>query len=106
MTHLNQPAHLLHHEDPADSELVQDRTVGWVLLVAFCGTFSHYCMARAMHHAEATTLVPIDFLRVPLTALAGWALYAERVDLFTVAGMGLILAGVLVINLMSNSVAG
>ena len=34
MTHLNQPAHLLHHEDPADSELVQDRTVGWVLLVA------------------------------------------------------------------------
>lgn len=67
--------------------------MGWVLLVAFCGTFSHYCLARAMRHAEATVIVPIDFLRVPLTALAGWAIYAERVDLFTVLGTALVLAG-------------
>ena len=66
---------------------------GWVVVVAFCGTFSHYCFARAMQHAEATVVVPMDFLRVPLTALAGWALYAERVDLFTAAGVGLILGG-------------
>jgi drug/metabolite transporter (DMT)-like permease len=43
---------------------------GWVGLVAFCGTFSHYCMARAMRHAEATVVMPMDYLRVPLTALA------------------------------------
>ena len=67
--------------------------LGWVLVVAFCGTFSHYCMARAMRHADATVVVPMDFLRVPLTALAGWAVYAERLDLLTVAGAGLILAG-------------
>ena len=66
---------------------------GWVLVVAFCGTFSHYCMARAMRHAEATVVVPMDFVRVPLTALAGWLVYAERVDLFTVLGVVLILAG-------------
>lgn len=78
--------------------------MGWVLLVAFCGTFSHYCMARAMHHAEATTLVPIDFLRVPLTALAGWAIYAERVDLLTVAGTALILLGNL-LNLLRPAAA-
>lgn len=65
----------------------------WVLLVAFCGTFSHYCMARAMRHAEATVVMPMDFLRVPLTALAGWLIYAERLDLFTVAGTVLILGG-------------
>ena len=35
----------------------------------------------------------MDFLRVPLTALAGWALYDERIDLLTVLGAGLILAG-------------
>jgi len=69
----------------------------WVVVVAFCGTYSHYCMARAMQHAEATVVVPMDFLRVPLTALAGWLVYAERVDLFTVAGVTLILAG----NLMN-----
>ena len=65
----------------------------WVLLVAFCGTFSHYCFARAMELADATVVVPMDFLRVPFTALAGWALYAERVDLLTLAGMALILTG-------------
>ena len=66
---------------------------GWVLVVAFCGTFSHYCMARALQRAEATVVVPMDFVRVPLTALAGWLFYAEQVDLFTVMGVVLILAG-------------
>ena len=63
----------------------------WVLLVAFCGAYSHYCFARAMQHAPATVLVPMDFLRVPLSAAAGWAVYQERVDVFTVAGVVLIL---------------
>jgi drug/metabolite transporter (DMT)-like permease len=64
---------------------------GWIVVVAFCGTFSHYCMARALRHADATVVVPMDFLRVPMTAAAGWALYAERFDLLTVAGAALIL---------------
>jgi drug/metabolite transporter (DMT)-like permease len=75
---------------------------GWVLVIAFCGTFSHYCMARALRHAEATTVVPMDFLRVPLMALAGWVVYAERVDLFTVIGTALILLGNL-LNLKRSS---
>ena len=65
----------------------------WILVIAFCGTYSHYCMTRALRHADATTIVPMDFLRVPLSALAGWLVYAEVVDLFTVLGAGLILAG-------------
>lgn len=69
---------------------------GWILVVAFAGTFSHYCMARAMQHADATVVVPMDFLRVPLTALVGWAVYAEVVDLWTVLGAALILGGNLV----------
>lgn len=66
---------------------------GWVALVGFCGTWSHYCFARAMRHADATVVVPMDFLRVPLSALAGWAVYGERVDLATAAGVLLILGG-------------
>jgi drug/metabolite transporter (DMT)-like permease len=73
----------------------------WVLLIAFCGTFSHYCMTRAMRHADATVVVPMDFLRVPLTAGAGWLVYAERIDLLTVAGTGLILGGN-VLNLLNQ----
>ena len=65
----------------------------WIVVIAFCGTFSHFCMARAMLYADATIVVPMDFLRVPLTATAGWLLYAERLDLFTVVGAALILTG-------------
>ena len=64
---------------------------GWVVVVAFCGTYSHYCFARAMQHADATVVVPMDFLRVPLTALVGWLAYSERLDLLTLLGIGLIL---------------
>jgi drug/metabolite transporter (DMT)-like permease len=75
---------------------------GWVVVIAFCGTFSHYCMARAMLHADATVVIPMDFLRVPLTATAGWLIYSERLDAFTVLGAALILAGNL-LNLKPNS---
>jgi drug/metabolite transporter (DMT)-like permease len=74
---------------------------GWVVVIAFCGTFSHYCMARAMLHADATVVIPMDFLRVPLTAAAGWLIYSERLDLFTVLGAMLILTGNL-LNLKPN----
>jgi drug/metabolite transporter (DMT)-like permease len=73
-------------------------------VVAFCGTFSHYCMTRALLHADATVVVPMDFLRVPLTALAGWLLYSERRDAFTVLGAALILTGNLV-NLRATTPA-
>ena len=73
----------------------------WVVVIAFCGTFSHYCMARAMLHADATVVIPMDFLRVPLSAAAGWLIYSERLDLFTVVGAALILTGNL-LNLRPN----
>jgi drug/metabolite transporter (DMT)-like permease len=66
---------------------------GWITVIAFCGTFSHYCMARAMLHADATVVLPMDFLRVPLTATVGWLLYSERLDMLTVLGAMLILTG-------------
>jgi drug/metabolite transporter (DMT)-like permease len=66
---------------------------GWLAVIAFCGTFSHYCMARAMLYADATVVLPMDFLRVPLTATAGWLIYSERLDVFTVLGAALILTG-------------
>ena len=59
---------------------------GWMVVIAICGTFSHYCLASALRYADATIVVPMDFLRVPLTATAGWLIYSERLDLFTVLG--------------------
>ena len=68
-------------------------TWGWIAAIAFCGTCSHFCMARAMLYADATIVVPMDFLRVPLTATLGWFIYAERLDLFTILGAAMILLG-------------
>ncbi|MCC8432498.1 DMT family transporter [Reyranella aquatilis] len=75
----------------------------WIVAIAFCGTFSHYCLTRAMLHADATVVVPMDFLRVPLTALAGWLLYNERLDMLTILGAALILSGNL-LNLKGTGV--
>jgi drug/metabolite transporter (DMT)-like permease len=65
----------------------------WLAVIAVCGTYSHFCMAHALRHADATTVVPLDFLRVPLTALAAWLVFSERFDIFTVIGAAVILGG-------------
>lgn len=65
----------------------------WIVVIAACGTFSHYCMAKAMTHADATIVIPMDFLRVPLSAALGYLLYSETLDVWTVAGAALILFG-------------
>jgi drug/metabolite transporter (DMT)-like permease len=65
----------------------------WILLIAFCGTYSHYCLTQAMRFADATIVVPMDFLRVPLSAAVGWLLYSEQLTLATIAGTALILTG-------------
>ena len=75
---------------------------GWIGVISFLGTYSHYCLTRAMLHADATIVVPMDFLRVPLSALAGWLIYGERLDTFTVLGAALILSG----NLLNLKAAG
>jgi drug/metabolite transporter (DMT)-like permease len=65
----------------------------WLFVIAFTGMSSHFCMARALVHADATVISPMDFLRVPLSALIGWMLYSEQIDMFTAGGALLILAG-------------
>ncbi|MER8505599.1 MULTISPECIES: DMT family transporter [unclassified Mesorhizobium] len=65
----------------------------WILLIAFTGMSSHFCMARALVYADATVISPMDFLRVPLSAVIGWLLYHEQIDAFTAGGGALILLG-------------
>ena len=59
------------------------------------GLTSHYCLANAFRVGEASVVVPIDFLRIPLIALVGWWFYGEALDLFVFVGAGLIISGVL-----------
>ena len=65
----------------------------WIVVIAFTGMSSHLCLARALVYAEATLIAPMDFLRVPLSALIGWLLYSEQIDIYVALGAALILAG-------------
>ena len=59
------------------------------------GLTSHYCLTNAFRAGDATVVVPLDFLRIPLIALVGWLFYGEALDVFVFAGAGLIICGVL-----------
>jgi drug/metabolite transporter (DMT)-like permease len=65
----------------------------WIVLLAFTGTFAHYCGAKALSYAEAMVVMPMDYLRVPASAALGYLLYAEAIDGLTALGAGLILFG-------------
>lgn len=63
----------------------------WILALGVAGTASHFCLAKAIASADATVVIPMDFLRVPVTAIAGWLLYSEAIGISLVAGAALIL---------------
>jgi drug/metabolite transporter (DMT)-like permease len=62
--------------------------------MAFTGLASHYCLTNAFRFGDAQVVVPLDFLRLPLIAVAGWLLYRETIDPLVFAGAGLIIAGI------------
>ncbi len=66
-----------------------------LLGVGIAGTSSHYCLTNAFRAGDATVVVPLDFMRIPLIAVVGWALYGESLDIFVLLGALIIIMGVL-----------
>jgi drug/metabolite transporter (DMT)-like permease len=65
------------------------------IAVGIAGLASHYCLANAFRSGDATVVVPLDFMRIPLIAVVGWWLYGEALDVFVFIGAGLIITGIL-----------
>jgi len=63
--------------------------------IGIAGLTSHYCLTKAFNYGDASIVVPIDFMRIPLIAIVGWLLYDEGLDVFVFAGAALIVVGVL-----------
>lgn len=63
--------------------------------VGVAGLSSHFCLSNAFRAGDATLVVPLDFIRIPLIAVVGWAFYGERLDVFVLLGALIIIAGVL-----------
>jgi drug/metabolite transporter (DMT)-like permease len=65
-----------------------------MVAIGVAGVASHYCLTNAFRAGDASVVVPLDFLRMPLIAVVGWLLYAEPFDPYVFLGAGLIMAGV------------
>jgi drug/metabolite transporter (DMT)-like permease len=63
--------------------------------VGVAGLTSHFCLSNAFRSGDATLVVPLDFVRIPLIAVVGWAFYGEPLDSFVLVGALIIVAGVL-----------
>jgi len=72
----------------------------WVGVVAVTSVSAHYCLARAFQLADATVVVPMDFLRLPLIAVIGFAFYGEALTVWVFVG-GLIVCIATWLNLKS-----
>jgi len=68
----------------------------WIVLVGVTAMSAHYCMTRAFKLADATVVVPMDFLRLPLIMWVGYLLYQESVDIWVLAGAAVMFSGNLI----------
>ena len=54
--------------------------------VGVTGTAGIWFITRAYAVADMSAVVPFDFLRLPIVGAAGWVLFGEPTDIWTVAG--------------------
>lgn len=64
----------------------------WVVVVATTALSAHYCLARAFGLADASVVVPMDFLRLPLIAIVGFVFYDEALQVWVLVGAVIVFA--------------
>lgn len=65
----------------------------WIVVIGAGSFIAHYSMTRAMKLGDATLVVPIDFLRLPLIAVVGALFYREPLEAPIFIGAAVIFAG-------------
>jgi len=74
-------------------------------LITLLGLIAHFAMSKALSLTDATIVIPMDFLRLPLIIVLAYWLYNEGVDVFLIAGALIMLTGNM-INVLSNAKRG
>ena len=67
--------------------------IQWIVLVGVGGFFSHYCLTRAFQVADMLTVIPIDFMRLPIIAIIGYFFYNETLEIALLFGALIIFMG-------------
>jgi len=65
----------------------------WLVAIGVTGLAAHVCLTSALRLASASFVMPIDFIRLPVIAVAGMVLYGESVDAAVLVGAAVIFAG-------------
>ncbi|HET6468570.1 MAG TPA: DMT family transporter [Geminicoccaceae bacterium] len=66
--------------------------LGWLVVQGVLGAVAQLAVTRAMRLADASTIVPIDFLRLPIVGLLAFLAFGEVADLWTWLGGAVIVA--------------
>lgn len=64
--------------------------IPWIILLGVSGTLAHYCFSRSMAVADASVVMPFDYLRLPMLALVGYLAYGETASGWTWVGAAVI----------------
>jgi drug/metabolite transporter (DMT)-like permease len=51
--------------------------LGWLIAVAASATLAHYCLAHALREADASLVMPYDFLKLPWVTLLAFLAFGE-----------------------------
>ena len=65
----------------------------WALGIGTFGLTAHYCMVKSFKLADASVVLPIDFLRLPLIAFLGFLFYEETPDAWVLFGAIVVFLG-------------
>jgi len=52
--------------------------LGWLIAVAGFATLAHYCLAHALHEADASLVMPYDFLKLPWVTFLAFLAFDEK----------------------------
>lgn len=68
---------------------------GWILIIAVTALTAHFCMTKAMLTSTVTTVVTLDFVRLPVMGLVAFLLYQEPFGLLSMIGTAVIFLAML-----------
>ena len=66
----------------------------WVVLVGLTALSAHYCLTRAFQLADASVVIPLDFLRLPMIALIGLFFYGEPLEPWVMVGAAIVFVAI------------
>ena len=80
------PTALDWHTPPASD-------IPMILVMGITAWMAHMCLAQAMKRADASVIIPMEFIRLPITAVGAYIFFAEVPGVWTLVGAAVIFFG-------------